>query len=178
MKLCWKIRAGLGWCYFWRLPSYKQNVCCVQSHVRITFSYNNFHDGTCSIIKMLGVRVQLPGWVTALVYCVCLCARACVWQYVQVWENNCTCYLLTQLSFVWRMLTMHINHTIKTISAFRFFIRESVPLQKLYILVRSAAKVYLYKNCKYWCGLLHTKSVCVCVCVHGCGCACHVYHSG
>ena len=60
---------------------------------------------------------------------------------------------------------MHINHTIKTISAFRFFIRESVPLQKLYILVRSAAKVYLYKNCKYWCGLLHTKSVCVCVCM-------------
>ena len=63
----------------------EKRLLCEESHVRITFSCSSLHFVTNSIIEIRGVIAQLLDWWVML--------HSCVWRYVQVWGNGCTCYI-------------------------------------------------------------------------------------
>ena len=63
----------------------EKRLLCEESHVRITFSCSSLHFVTISNIEIHDVIAQLLDWWVML--------HSCVWRYVQVWGNGCTCYI-------------------------------------------------------------------------------------
>ena len=87
---------GYWHCHYWHLTGSSQKfgarakcLFCLESHVWFIFVYSNLHDMTNSVTEIsqtwsaaVGVVVNTP--------------HDSMKEYIQVWENCCTCYLLTQ----------------------------------------------------------------------------------
>ena len=90
-----------------RMLGLKQTDWCVQSSVRITFSYRNLHDTTNSTLEIPEVGVQLPEWCGTL--------HLYVWRYAQVWENIAHTALAPNVGwasgFLWRNSDKQTNNT-------------------------------------------------------------------
>ena len=70
-----------------RTSGQKQNVYHDKSPMSDIFIYSNVHDMTNSTVEIPEVGAQLPEWKATM--------HLYVWQYVPLWGNSCTSYLLT-----------------------------------------------------------------------------------